>query len=68
MDKEVQGFNVVRLIFECYTEESLKSGTRTERTGDETVRYKITDDTVIEHLTTKQFLSDIKTEQDLTKY
>ena len=47
MDKEVQGFNVVRLIFECYTEESLKSGTRTGRTGDETVRYKITDDTVI---------------------
>ena len=68
VDKEVQGFNVVRLIFECYTEESLKSGTRTGRTGDETVRYKITDDTVIEHLTTKQFLSDIKTKQDLTKY
>ena len=35
---------------------------------DETVRYKISDDTVIENLTTKQFLSDIKTKQDLTKY
>ena len=34
----------------------------------ETVRYKISDDTVIEHLTTKQFLSDIKTVQDLIKY
>ena len=68
MGKEAQRFDAVRLIFDRYTEESLKSGARTGRIGGETVRYKITDDTVIEHLTTKQFLSDIKTNQDLTKY
>ena len=66
--KEAQRFDAVRLIFDRYTEESLKSGARTGRIGGETVRYKITDDTVIEHLTTKQFFSDIKTNQDLTKY
>ena len=68
VEKEAQGFDKVRVIFDCYTEESLKYGTRTRRTGGETVRYKISDDTVIEHLTTKQFLSDTKTKQDLAKY
>ena len=66
--KKKQGFDEVRVIFDRYTEESLKSSTRTGRTGGETVRYKISDDTVIEYLTTKQFLSDIKTRPDLTKY
>ena len=68
VEKEAQGFDEVRVIFDRYTEESLKSVTRTGRTGGETVCYKISDDTVMEHLTTKQFLSDIKTKQDLTKY
>ena len=68
VEKEAQGFDEVRVIFDPYTEESLKSGRRTGKTGGETVRYKISDDTVIEHLTTKQFLSDRKTKQDLTKY
>ena len=68
VEKEAQGFEGLRVIFDRYIEESLKSGTRTGRTGGKTVRYKISDDTVIEHLTIKQFLSDIKTKQDLTKY
>ena len=66
--KESQGFDEVRVIFDRYIEESLKSGTRTIRKGGETIRYKISDDTIIQHLTTKQFLSDIKTKQELTKY
>ena len=68
MEKEAQGFDKVRISFDRNTEEPLKSGTRTGRTGGETVRYKIPDDTIIEHLITKQFLSDIKRKQDLTKY
>ena len=46
----------------------LKGGTRSGRTGAETARYKIADDTCIEHLTTKKFLSDIHTENELTIY
>ena len=67
-EKEAQGFDKVRVIPNRYTKESLKSGTRTTKTEGEIVRFKISDDTVIEHLTTKQFLSDIKTKQGLIKY
>ena len=61
MEKETQGFEKVHVIFDRYTEESLKYGTRTRRTGGETVCYKISNYTVMEHLTTKQFLSDTRT-------
>ena len=68
VEKEAQGFGKVRVIFDRYTEEPLKYGTRSRRTEGEAVRCKISDCTVIEHLTTKQFLSDTKTKQNLTKY
>ena len=45
MEKEVPGFNKVCVIFDRYIEESLKTGTRTGRTGGAiTVRNKISDD------------------------
>ena len=45
MEKEVPGFNKVCVVFDRYTEESLKTGTRTGRTGGAiTVRNKISDD------------------------
>ena len=47
LEKEAQGFDQVRVIFDQYTEESFKSGARTGRNGGEIVRYKISDDTVI---------------------
>ena len=68
VEKEAQRFDKVRVIFDRYTEEPLKYGTRSRRTEGEAVHCKISDDTVIDHLTTKQFLSDTKTKQDLTKY
>ena len=61
VEKETQGFDKVHVIFNRYTEESLKYGTRTRRTGDETVCYKISNYTLMEHLTTEQFLSDTRT-------
>ena len=65
----MRGFNEVWVIFDhWYIEESFKVGTRSGRTGGETARYKIADDTCIEHLTTKKFLSDIHTKNELTKY
>ena len=41
---------------------------RTKRTNGITVRYKVTDKTNIEHLTTKQLLANIETKNDLTIY
>ena len=65
----MRGFNEVRLIFDhWHIEESFKAGTRSGRTGGETAQYKIADDTCIKHLTTKKFLSDIHTKNELTKY
>lgn len=65
----MRGFNEVWVIFDhWYIEESFKVSTRSGRTGGETARYKIADDTCIEHLTTKKFLSDIHTKNELTKY
>ena len=65
---ESRGFNNVRTIFDRYIDESLKAGTSSERTGGETARCKIADDTCIEHVTAKKFLSDIHTKNELTKY
>ena len=41
VEKEAQVFDKVHVIFDRYTEECLKYGTRTRRTRSETVRYKI---------------------------
>ena len=41
---------------------------RTKRTNGITVRYKVTDKTNIEHLTTKQFLAKIEVKNDLSMY
>ena len=38
---------------------------RTKRTNGIAVRYKVTDITNVEHLTTKQFLANIETKNDL---
>ena len=53
MEKEVPGFNKVCVIFDRYTEESVKTGSRTGRTGSAiTVRNKFLM-TLMEHLTAK---------------
>ena len=44
---------------------SLKANTRAQRNQGISVRYKVNDETKIEHLTTKQFLSDIETKNEL---
>ena len=64
-----QSFVKVCVIFDRHIEESLKNHWRIlKRTGDRTVRYKISGDAVIENLFTKQFLPGIKSKEGLTKY
>ena len=65
---ESRGFNEVWVIFDRYIKESLKAGTRSGKPGGETARYKIDNNTCIEHLTTKKFLSAIHTKNELIKY
>lgn len=63
-----KGFDQIRLVFDRYCEQSLKSRTRSKRTAGYQVRYKITDTTDISNVSLKQFLSHIETKQELTIY
>ena len=62
------GFAQTRLVFDRYVETSLKSRTRNDRSIGYIIRYQICDATNIENVTIKEFLSHIKTKQDLTIY
>ena len=61
-------YNEVRIIFDRYILSSLKTSMRTKRSNGIAARYKVTDKTNIEHLTTKQFFANIETKNDLTMY
>ena len=65
---EASGFDEIRVIFDRYIERSLKSKTRDARTSGIQVRYKVADDTCIEHISTSQFLSHIETKNELAAY
>ena len=66
--RESQSYDEVRVIFDRYVASSLKYTTRTKRTHGVSVRYRISDESKIGHLTTKQFLANIETKNDLTKH
>ena len=64
-----RGFDEVRIIFDRYDVKSLKSNTRAGRNkGAVPVHYKVTDNTRICHLETKQFLASVATKKELTTY
>ena len=69
IDIETAEIDEVRIVFDEYRSNSLKTNTRTTRAkGCSAVHYRITDWTGIEHLTTKEFLSSIETKQELTEF
>ena len=57
--REARDFHEIRVVFDRYISNSLKANIRSKRTHGLSVRYKISDEMIIEHLSTKQFLSDI---------
>ena len=65
---ESQRFSETRVIFDLYFETSLKSKTRNDRTNSTKIQYKVDDSAIIKHLKTSQFLSHIKTKQNMTVY
>ena len=63
------GYDEVRLVFDRYIAESLKSKTREGRGKCITsTQYRINDNTVIKDIKLKELLSDIRTKSDLTAY
>ena len=65
---ESRSFQQVNLIFDRYMTSSLKSRTRDKRTKGVATRYKIADDTNIEHVSLKSLLSHVETKRELTEY
>ena len=60
-------YNEVRLVFDRYIQNSLKSKTRNERSkGKMSTHYRINDQTVITNISLKELLSDIRTKSELT--
>ena len=63
-----QGFDEIRLIFDRYIIQSLKSRARKKRTSGNKVRYKVSHDGNIDNVRLKQLLTHIETKRDLTIY
>ena len=65
---ESRQYDEVYLIFDRYIEGSLKERTRHKCTGGKGIQYKVTDNTRIDNIPLKKFLSHIETKQELTVY
>ena len=63
---ESHRFSEIRVIFDLYLDISLKAKTRNDRTNSSQIQYKLDDSTIIKHLKISEFLSYIKTKQDMT--
>ena len=62
-------YNEVRLVFDRYQKESLKNKTREYRKGGlVSIRYRVTDNTIIKDVKLKELLADVDTKSDLTTY
>ena len=66
--KVSKGFGEIRLVFDRYISQSLKSRTRKKRTSGNEVKYKISDGGDIGNSSLKQLLAHIETKKDLTTY
>ena len=65
---ESRQYDEVYLIFDRYIEGSLKERTRHKRTGGKSIQCKVTDNTRIDNIPLKKFLSHNETKQELTAY
>ena len=65
---ESKQFSEIRVIFDLYLDMFLKAKTRNDRTNSTQIQYQVDDSTIIKHLKTSEFLSHIKTKQDMTVY
>ena len=61
-------YDEVRVVFDRYLTPSLKSQTRRKRNQRKTTYYHIKDNTLIKNIPLKDFLSDTRKKDELTKY
>ena len=61
-------YDEVRLVFYRYTKTSLKEQMRTERAKGKSTYYHVKDNTLLQNISLKDSLSDIRTKGELTEY
>jgi len=61
-------YDEVTVVFDKYIDSSLKNGMRQKRTKGKSTYYRVTDSTIIQNITLKNFLPNIKTKAELTEY
>ena len=61
-------YDEVRLVFDRYINSSLKEQMRTKRTKGKSTYYHVKDNTLIQNISLKDFLSDIRTKGELVEY
>lgn len=55
-------------MFDVYKENSLKNQMREKRSRRKNTYYRVTDNTLMKNVSLKDFVSSIKTKNELTKY
>ena len=61
-------YDEVRLVFDRYIKTSLEEQMKAKRTKGNSTYYHVKDSTLIQHISLKDFLSDIRTQGELTEY
>ena len=64
----ISQYDEVRLVFDRYINSSLKEQMRTKRTKGKSTYYHVKDNTLIQNISLKDFLSDIRTKGELVEY
>jgi hypothetical protein len=68
LSKMADNYDEVRLVFDRYLDTSLKEQMRRKRTRGKSTYYHVKDTTLIQNISLKDFLSNIKTKAELTTY
>ena len=61
-------YGEVRLVFDWYIKTLIKEQMRTKRTKGKSTYYHTKDNTLIQNISMKNFLADIRTKGELTEY
>ena len=66
--KITANYDEIRLVFDRYVPSSLKEQMRSKRTKGKSTYRHVKDTTIIQNVSLKDFLSDVRTKTELTEY
>lgn len=68
VENDYSAYNNIYIVFDVYKENSLKNQMREKRSRRKNTYYRVTDNTLMKNVSLKDFVSSIKTKNELTKY